>query len=67
MFIFKFVFVVCYFVNKMFVVVDVIDMCLYFIDCDGNIYIKFSYMEFGFFGIIDYDENNFKLFIMRVL
>lgn len=37
------------------------------IDCDGNIYIKFSYMEFGFFGIIDYDENNFKLFIMRVL
>lgn len=65
-FIFKLVFAACYLANKTFAVADAIDTCLYFIDCDGNIHTKLCYTESGSFGTIDYDENNFKLFIMRV-
>lgn len=47
----------------MFVVIDVIDRCLCFIDSDGNIYVKVSYLKFGFYGVIVCDENNLVYFV----
>lgn len=56
---FNWVFEVCYFLNQIFVVIDVCDWCLFFINSEGNISNRVFYVEFGFFGVILCDKNNF--------
>lgn len=55
---FKNVFAACYLSNKTFAVTDAIDRCLRFIDSDGNIHAKVSYLKSGSYGVIACDENN---------